>query len=710
MKRLIIIIAGLVLPGLLLAQSKLMSMDEATLGTGLIAKNLSQLQWNGDDNTWYFVAKNCLVKGYADNSRVDTLLRLSVLNSRLKETKADTLSRFPVVTAYKTNTFSFISKNTLFSYNTADGILRKLNSWPGNVENTDLTNPQFNTAYTIKNALFVSVDGKELKVESSGNPDISFGSNRVHRNEFGISKGTFWSPEGDRLAYYYMNETGVASYPTVDITDPIAVLDATKYPMAGQKSHSVNVHVFSISTGTHVELETGADTAKYLTNATWSPDGKLIYVAVLNREQDSMWMKTYDSGTGKFIKTLFLETDPKYVEPLNGPEFINKDASRFLWLSRRDGYTHFYLYESSGKLIKQLTKGPWEVSSFNGTDAKGEKIFFMCNKGNPIGRLLCSLDLKSGLVSGITSSAGSHNPKISKDGNFILDTYSNPSMARKIELLDAHGAVKQELLTDANPLKYFKIGKLSIFTIKNNQNTGLYCRMIKPVDFDSSKRYPVIIYVYGGPHSQMVTDSWLGGSGLFLNYLAERGNVVFTLDNRGTSERGKEFEQAVFRHLGDDEVEDQMCGVKYLKSLPFVDSTRIGINGWSYGGFMTISMMLRNPGVFKVGVCGGPVIDWKYYEVMYGERYMDMPQTNPDGYKNASLLNYVKQLNGKLLIIQGYQDGTVVPQNGLSFIKKCVDEGKQVDYFIYPGHEHNVRGKDRVHLNVKMYEYFRDYL
>ncbi|MCX6287029.1 MAG: DPP IV N-terminal domain-containing protein [Bacteroidetes bacterium] len=710
MKRLFFILSGLVLPGLLFAQTKLMSMEDATLGTGLTAKNLSQLQWNGDENAWLYVAKNCLVKGYPDKTLRDTILKLQSLNAKLKEAKEDTLPRFPVITVYKTSVFSFISKNRIISYSLADSSLQKLNSCSENAQNTDVAGHTFNTAYTMKNDLFVSVNGKEYKVETSSNPDISYGSNRVHRNEFGISKGTFWSPAGDKLAYYYMNETGVATYPTVDITDPIAILDGTKYPMAGQKSHYVNIHIYSVETNTHIEMEAGADTAKYFTNVSWSPDGKLIYIAVLNREQDSMWMKTYDAGSGKFLKNLFLETDAKYVEPLNGPVFINDDASRFLWLSRRDGFNHFYLYEASGKLIKQLTKGSWEVSSYTWTDTKGEKIFFICNKGNPIGRSLYSLDLKSGTLNGLTSSAGIHNVKVSTDGNFFLDSYSSPTMSRKIELLDTKGGVKQELLTDANPLKDYRIGKTTIFTIKNKLNTDLYCRIIRPVDFDSAKRYPVIIYVYGGPHSQLVTDSWLGGAGLFLNYLAEQGYVVFTLDNRGTSERGRDFEQAVFRHLGDAEVEDQMCGVKYLKALPWIDSTRIGINGWSYGGFLTISMMVRNPGTFKVGVCGGPVIDWKFYEVMYGERYMDTPQSNPEGYKNASLLNYVKKLNGKLLIIQGYQDGTVVPQNGLSFIKKCVEEGKQLDYFIYPGHEHNIRGKDRVHLNVKMYQYFKDYL
>jgi dipeptidyl-peptidase-4 len=710
MKHLFLLIAGLVLPGLIFAQAKMMSMEEATLGRGLTSKTLSQLQWNGDDDTWFYVEKNNLVKGFTGKSPADTVLRLAALNSGLKEIKEDTLPRFPTVSAYKTNVFSFITGNKIFNYNLADGMLQKLNSWSVKAENTDIEPLTFKTAYTLKNDLFVSVNGKETRVEASADPDITFGASRVHRNEFGITRGTFWSPSGDKLAYYYMNEKGVAAYPLVNITDPIAVVNEVKYPMAGQKSHSVNVHIWSADKNTHIELETGGDTARYLTNITWSPDSKIIYIAVLNRGQDTMWMKTYDAVNGKFLKTLFLETDPKYVEPLHGPEFINKDASRFLWLSRRDGFNHIYLYEASGKLVKQLTSGEWEVGSLAGTDPKGGNIFFNCNKGNPIGRLLCSVDIKTGVITTITSSTGSHTAKISTDGIFILDTYTTTAVARNIQLLDAKGDVKKVLFIDLNPLKDYRIGRISVFTIRNKEGNDLYCRLIRPVDFDSLKKYPVIIYVYGGPHSQMITDSWLGGAGLWLNYLAEQGYIVFTLDNRGTSERGKDFEQAIFRHVGDAEVEDQMAGVKYLKSLPWADSTRIGINGWSYGGFMTISMLLRNPGVFKVAACGGPVIDWKYYEVMYGERYMDTPETNPEGYKNASLLNYVKKLQGRLLIIQGYQDETVLPQNGLSFIKKCIDEGKQVDYFIYPGHEHNVRGKDRVHLNEKFFEYFRDNL
>jgi dipeptidyl-peptidase-4 len=710
MKKLLILLTGLVFPGLLFSQSRIMTMEEATLGTGLSVKNLQQLQWNGESDSWFWSSGNCLLKGNVKDEKTDTVLKMRTLNFKMKEAGEDSLSRLPALVSVKTDLLQFVFKNMVFHYNLADGSLKKLNSWPADVQNTDLADGSGNCAYTRGNSLYVSIGGREIMVGISPGPGILYGSERVHRNEFGISKGTFWSPAGDRLAYYYMNETEVATYPLVDITDPIALAAPVKYPMAGQRSHYVKLFVWSAAEQKVVELETGADSTSYLTNISWSPNGRLIYVAVLNRGQDSLRLNAYDAISGHFKGTLFSETDPKYVEPEHGPFFLNGDPSRFIWLSRKDGFNHAYLYESSGKLLKQLTSGNWEVSSVICCDPAGRTVFFSCNKGNPIGRTLCSVDLKSGEIKECAAAGGTHNVKPSKDCRYFLDSWNSPNVPRKIQLLGKDGKVLRELLNAPDPMKDIKLGQMKIFTIPNKQGQDLYCRLIKPADFDSLKSYPVIIYVYGGPHSQLITDSWLGGAGLFLNSLAERGYAVFTLDNRGTSGRGKDFEQAIFRNLGTAEVEDQMCGVKYLKSLHWVDSTRIGINGWSYGGFMTISMMLRNPGVFKVGVCGGPVTEWKYYEVMYGERYMDTPQTNPDGYKQASLLNRVKDLSGKLLIIHDYQDETVVPQNSLMFIKKCVDEGKQLDYFIYPGHEHNVRGKDRIHLNEKMFRYFRDNL
>ena len=619
------------------------------------------------------------------------------------------MQTFPQITFTDPSRFYFTTKGqvVLFDLTGKNGTI--INNFNPDAENTDMDTNTWRVAYTKGNNLYVADKGNETAVTRDTSAWVLYGQS-VHRNEFGINKGTFWSPQGNLLAFYRMDESMVTDYPLVDISTRVAEVNNIKYPMAGMTSHEVTVGVYNPQTGKTVYLKTTGPKDQYLTNITWSPDEQYIYIAILNRDQDHLWLNKYDASTGEYIKTLFEETNPKYVEPLNGLYFLPGTSGEFIWQSQRDGFNHLYLYNGDGTLIRQLTKGPWVVKELKGTDEKGTKVYFTCNRDNPLDNLLYSCDLKTGALKQITQTPGTHRTVISPSSTAFLDSYSSLTIASKVELLDENGKVIRVLLENKNPLAEYKLGETSVFTIKNEENTDLYCRLIKPADFDPPKKYPVVIYVYGGPHSQMITDSWLGGAGFFLNYLASQGYIVFTLDNRGTSNRGLEFEQAIFRNVGTLEVSDQMRGVSYLKSLPWVDSTRIGINGWSYGGFLTLSMFLRHPGVFKAAVAGGPVIDWKYYEVMYGERYMDTPESNPEGYKTASLLNYAKDLKGKVLIIQGYQDETVVPQNSLSFLKKCVDEGIQVDYFIYPGHEHNVRGKDRMHLNQMITDYFKEHL
>ena len=390
---------------------------------------------------------------------------------------------------------------------------------------------------------------------------------------------------------------------------------------------------------------------------------------------------------------------------------ISLKPDQFIWMSERDGYNHLYLYDTEGKLIKQITKGNWIVKDIEGFDKNDSKVYFTATKESPLDNDLYSIDVKSGTIKLITNIRGTHTPILNKDMKYAIDIYYNTETAVEYLLLNTEGKTLQKLHLDKNPLKDYKLGEMSIFTIKaSDDKTDLYCRLIKPINFDQNKKYPVIVYVYGGPHEQLIGNGWLGKAGLFLNYLAEQGYVIFTVDSRGSANRGFEFESCIHRNLGTIEVADQMKGIDYLKTLSYVDQKRIGVDGWSYGGFMTISLMLKNPGVFKVGTAGGPVIDWKWYEVMYGERYMDTPEQNPEGYKNASLLNYADKLQGKLLIMHGTSDPTVVWQNSLSFIKKCVDEGKQLDYFVYPGHEHNVSGMDRVHLYKKISDYFKENL
>ncbi|MBE0646802.1 MAG: S9 family peptidase [Bacteroidales bacterium] len=690
------------------AQSRLFTIEDATgLNRSLSPKRLSQLQWCGGSMNFSLVEGNYLISESVKSAARDTLLDLNKLNGQLTEMKTDSLKRFPAVTFSSPSDLWFVQKGQIFNYSLEKKRMRTLNSYNPKGENVEIDPEQFHVAFTLDHNIFVSVDGEEKQVTVDGKVGLEYGTS-VHRNEFGISKGLFWSPKGDLLAFYRMDESMVSDYPLVDIDTRMAEVAPTKYPMAGMTSHEVTIGVYNPASGSTIYLNTEKPADQYLTNITWSPDQKFIYVAVLNRDQNHLWLNQYDATDGTFVKTLFEESSDSYVEPQHELYFLPDHPNSFVWMSDRNGYNHLYLYDTNGELIRQLTKGEWVVTNFTGFDPKGTTAFFMCTKNNPLGDFMYSVDLHSLELTEITKSPGSHRVLLSDDANYILDTYSSLTVPSVTELLDARGRQIRMVQESPDPLEGYELGKTEIFSIPNEDNIDLYCRLIKPVGFDATKQYPVFIYVYGGPHSQLVTDSWLGGGGFFLNYMAQQGFVVFTLDNRGTANRGTAFEHAIFRQVGTAEMADQMSGVNYLKSLPWVDTTRIGINGWSYGGFMALTMALRNPGQFPVVVAGGPVVDWKYYEVMYGERYMDTPEANPDGYKTSCLLNYVKDLTGDILIIQGYQDNTVVPQNALNFIKRCVEEGKQVDFFLYPNHPHNVRGKDRVHLNTMILDYFNE--
>jgi len=694
---------------LLSAQTKSLNLDELISNRKLYPTSLNNLQWMDESGNYTWIANNKLVKGNIKTLLKDSILNLAGLNLSLKPFTEKEINRFPSVNWVNKTNFTFIHNNKLFNYDMVKKEISELNKYPEIAENTDIEPTTYNIAYTIDNNLYISYRGTEITVTEDKNKGIVNGQT-VHRNEFGIKKGTFWSPKGKLLAYYRMDETMVTDYPLVDIEPRVAELKSIKYPMAGMKSHHVTVGIFDPITQKTVFLKTGEPAEQYLTNISWSPDEKSIFIAVLNRDQNHLKLNKYDAVSGEFISTLFEEKNDKYVEPENAMFFLKSKPSEFLWLSERDGFNHLYLYNTDGELIKQLTKGNWMVKDIEGFDAKGNKVFISATKESPLDNDIYIVDIKTSDIKLITPVKGTHYPTIDKNGNYIIDVYSNTETSRKTVVVNTDGKTIQTIVEDKNPLNEYNLGETQMLKIKAKDGTDLYCRMIKPSNFDANKKYPAIIYVYGGPHAQLVTNSWLGGGNLFLNFLAQQGYVVFTMDNRGSANRGFAFESAIHRNCGKLEVADQMEGVAFLKSLNFVDSTRMGVDGWSYGGFMTLSMKLKNPGVFKIATAGGPVIDWKWYEIMYGERYMDTPEQNPEGYKNASLLNYVDKLEGKLLIIQGGVDNTVVPQHSSSFLKKCIDLGKQLDYFIYPTHEHNVSGRDRTHLYRKIFEYYKQNL
>ena len=579
------------------------------------------------------------------------------------------------------------------------------------------------TAYVEDYQLFVvDAEGKKHQLSNDGSREIVYGQS-VHRNEFGITKGTFWSPDGQRLAFYRMDQSMVADYPQVDIFPREATYEPDKYPMAGMTSHQVTVGVYDLQTKKTVYLKTpqgsvcgdsvAVSTPVYFTNIAWSPDAKTIYMFELNRDQNDCRLVSYDAATGQRLAELYRETSDKYVEPMNPIQFLPWDADKFIMQSQRDGYNHLYLYDKAGKLLKQLTSGPWVVQDVLGFNTKQKSILITSNEANAIQHNTYAVSIATGKRTLLDNGRGSHSAVPSESGQWLYDRYSEPDVPRNIDVVDIshHSPLTTNLLSAADPWADYQQPVFESGTIKAADGvTDLYYRMVKPHDFDATRKYPTVVYVYGGPHAHNVEAAWHWYSRTWETYMAQKGYVLFILDNRGSESRGRDFEQATFRQLGQIEMQDQMKGVDFLRTLPYVDMNRLGVHGWSFGGFMTISLMLNYPNVFKVAVAGGPVIDWKWYEVMYGERYMDTPQQNPEGYEKASLLNKAGNLKGKLQIITGYNDNTVVPQHCLSFLDACVKAGTQPDFFAYPGEKHNMRGHASVHLHERITQYFEDYL
>jgi dipeptidyl-peptidase-4 len=573
-------------------------------------------------------------------------------------------------------------------------------------------------AYVKDDNLYVTDgDGKTRQVTSDGSRDLVYGQS-VHRNEFGIEGGLFWNPQGTRLAFYRMDQSMVTDYPLItvpeldDSTHVIATPAPEKYPMAGQTSHLVWVGVLDVATGDTVYLKAGDPTDRYFSNISWNPDGNIVYMMEGNRDQNEVDLVAYDAVTGNRLNTLYHESHPKYVEPQHPITFLPWNKEQFLLWSEKDGYNHLYLYDTSGNEVCQLTRGEWVVMDLLGFDEQEKAVIISANADSPIQQNLYRVDVTTGDMTLVDEGCnGWHTGRLSASGHYLIDSYQEPEVARFISIIDTRTGEDVRYFTAPDPWEGYAVPEYLCGTIKAADGvTDLYYRLVLPPDFDENKKYPTVVYVYGGPHAHNVDARWHWGSRSWETYMAQRGYVLFILDNRGSENRGRDFEQATFRHLGQVEMQDQMRGVDFLRTLNYVDTARLGVHGWSFGGFMTISLMTNYPDVFKVGVAGGPVIDWKWYEVMYGERYMDTPQTNPEGYAQTSLIHKAKDLKGRLQIIIGLNDPTVVPQHAYSFLKACIAAGTQPDFYVYPGQGHNMRGHQSVHLHERITRYFDDYL
>jgi dipeptidyl-peptidase-4 len=589
----------------------------------------------------------------------------------------------------------------LVDYKTKKGTKIEL---PESAENVNISVASDQIVFTVENNIhYMNMDGQSKVITNFENKNIVSG-HAIARSEFGIIGGLFWSPDSKQIAFYQKDETHVHDYPLLDINKYPGELNSIKYPMAGQKSERAKVGIYDVEKGKTYYIEPRNGEESYLTNLSWTPDNLQLLLAEVNRDQNISSLDLYNIK-GKFIKTLLVEESKTWTEPERAAIFPFEDATELYWVSEMNGFDnlHKISYDDKSISIESITNNEFVLKDIIQANREGE-IFFTATGESPLNTMLYKVD-KKGKQTLLTKEPGTHAVKISSDGKYIFDSYSSHDVPNKTVIRDANGIVLRTLIDAKDPLEEYGLSEAEIKTLKGKDSTELYTRLIKPKDFDPTKKYPVLIYVYGGPHAQMITNSWLDGASLWMHWMANQGYLVFTLDNRGSGNRGVDFEHSIHRQLGTLELEDQLTGVEYLKSLPFVDSERFAVHGWSFGGFMTGTMMMKASDVFKVGVAGGPVTDWKYYEIMYGERYMDSPQNNEEGYKNASLIENADKLEGDLLLIHGTSDNVVVMQNNLALIQKFVSLGKQVDFFPYPTHEHNVRGKDRVHLIEKILTY-----
>ena len=688
------------------AQKKVLTMEEAVMGYHLYPRS-KYIQWQGDKNQLTYLDREGLMSESVDKGEKKVLLTVTELNKIL----GAELKGFPNFSWLDANTLVIARQGTVYHIDVVKKQVKQKFTFPKGAANETYSKASNRYAYTIGNNLYYMDErGNSYTVTADEDKNIVNGQ-VVSRNEFGITGGIFWSPDGKKLGFYRKDESQVTNFPLLDINTRTGELKEIKYPMAGMKSELVSLGVYDIASAKTIFLDVNDfGREQYLTGITWAPESDMVYIQVLNRGQNHMRLNKYDASTGKFIATLFEEKSNTYVEPQSGLVFLANNPKQFIYsTNNRDGFMNLYLHDVNGKLIRRLTDVDADVV-FVAADAAGKYVYYLSSEISPVEKQLFRVEVKSGKKNRLTTEEGWHNITMSGDCAYFIDNYSSIKVPRNVDLTTNAGKVVRRLQEVENPNKDYNFGEITLGSIKADDGSDLYYRLIKPMDFDPNKKYPVIHYVYGGPHAQLVTNTWNALLRTWEMYMAQHGYVVFVIDNHGTPNRGKAFEDIIHRQCGQVEMKDQVKGIEWLKSFPWVDANRIGVHGWSYGGFMTISLITNYPDIYKVAVAGGPVIDWKWYEVMYGERYMDTPQENPEGYAKTSLIAKAKDLKGKLLICQGAVDPVVVWEQSLSFIRECIKNNVQVDYFPYPCAEHNVMGRDRIHLMQKVTNYFEDYL
>ncbi len=722
------------------SEKKDFSLKQAVMRPfGFSARKLAALQWhpNGQSVTCFKRSMRGagLVRIDAKSGKETVILAAKEVKEIAKESGVKSLSLGSLMGATWSEdgaSLRFVQNGQLYHLHLASKKLSRGLKIPGTAEASTWAKGDVYAAYSEDKNVFVKKpDGSTFQVTEGGYEFLTHGLS-VSRVEFGITDGMWWDPTGRRLAFYREDLRPIEESPLIDWKSRPAQNIKARYPMAGRPGSIVTVGVYDTRNDRVTWLKTDTSVDQYLTNVTWDPKGETLYIAHVNRGQNTMDLKTWDAKTGAFKAKLFTEKDEQWIEPEHGPMFLPNDTGDFLWFSYRGGFHNLYLCSNQGSFMQRVTNGDWDVSAFQGFSDDGKLIYYLGAGETPTESHLFSsplmpesalTKLRQGdnqhihvvkeLPKKLTAGGGQHDAKISPGGRYVLDSHSQLNQSVKVEIINLDTNKSVVIQRTKNPWDKYRHGHEELFTTKAQDGSTLYGHIILPPDLDESKKYPVLLYVYGGPHAQLVKDEFGGGAGFsspWFHYMANQGIIVMRIDGHGTPQRGIEFMQAIHRKMGTIEIQDQIAGLEYLFKRPYVDRNRVGVHGWSYGGFMTLSLMTRAGDYFKCGISGAPVTDWSYYETGYGERYMDTPEENPEGYKEAMPANHLNGLKGRLLVVQGSSDVTVVWQHTIAFLSACIEQDKPVEYMTYPGQPHGLRGPNRWHFYQKMTKFFLEEL
>lgn len=604
------------------------------------------------------------------------------------------------------NRILYVSSGEIHMISTVDGSSTHIPS-RGDVADVKLSPDGKLIAFRHSWDLFVvetAMPYKEHRLTSGGSDTIRNGGlDWVYPEELDLGTAYWWSPDSRSIAYLQFDIREEPLYPHADLRRERAISEPQRYPQAGERNSKVRLGMVSAMGAKTKWFDVGDTVFSYLiARVKWSPDAKKLYVVRPNRIQNRQELLAYDVASRK--QTILMEeSDAYWVNVGDEPRFI-KDGTEFLWLSERDGFRHIYRYSAGGQLLQQITSGSWEVTAINGVDETAGVVYYTSSEPSPLERHGYVVGFDGSGKRQLTSGAGTHSMSMSPSARYYLHGHSSTDSPSRTTLHASDGrelAVYRE--ADRRVADQYELLPVELSNYSGPDGTLFYSRLIRPAEFDVSKKYPAVVLVYGGPGAQGVRNSWYGAD--FDQVLAQAGFVVWQVDNRGSTGRGHAFETPVFHNLGVTELADQVAGVQQLVSLGFVDPARIGIRGWSYGGFMTLNAML-NSGEFRAGAAGAPVTDWRTYDTIYTERYMGLPEGNADAYKNTALPQRAANLKGSLMILHNYEDDNVLFQNSLHMIGALERAGKQFEMVLYTQKTHAVTGPEAQHVNTALLEFF----